>query len=49
MPDVLLHWNTMPRTQDMTAYPVTVHTHGRPVAVLFIGVERNTGMHNYPF
>ena len=27
----------------------TIHTRGRPVAVLSIGVARHTGLHSYPF
>ena len=47
--NVLPQRNAMPQTQDMTSKPVTVYTQGRPVVVLYIDVERHTGIHNYPF
>ena len=43
--NVLPHRNAMPQTCIHKQYIDT----GRPVAVLYIGVERHTGIHSYPF
>ena len=44
------HKVVMPQTQDMTPHPHhSIQTQGRPVIVLSINVECNTGIDNYPF
>ena len=37
------------QTQDMPHYPVTIYRHRANLFVISIDVERNTGIHNYPF
>ena len=44
--NVLPHVNAMPQTQDIVH---STQTRGRPVAVLSIDLERDTGTHSYPF
>ena len=46
--NVLPHKNVMPQAQDIPSRH-SMQTQGYPVVVLFIDVQRHTGIHKYPF